>query len=250
MTGKSVAILGSTSGVGREIAKECARDGFDLILAARDDSENERVAADLRTRFEKVAVKTMHFDALDFESHPVILSECEKVFGQLPEGIIVCFGYMVDQKLTEENFDEAKKTIDINYTATVSIVNLFADAFEKRKGGFIGIISSVAGDRGRAKNYTYGSAKAAVTAYASGLRNRLHKSGVSVTTIKPGFMDTKMTYGMDLPKSLTASPSQAGKAIWSAVKNRKDVVYVLGPWSMIMWIIRSIPEFQFKKMNI
>jgi len=250
MSEKSVVILGSTSGVGSRIAMECARDGYDVLLAARDSEQNELIATDIRTRFDAVKVMTLDFDAVDYGGHQGFFERCEAELGDLAGGVIVCFGYMVDQELTENDFSETRKTIDINYTGTVSIVNIFANAFEERKSGFIGIISSVAGDRGRAKNYTYGSAKAAVTAYASGLRNRLFKSGVSVTTIKPGFMDTKMTHGMDLPKSLTASPEQAGKAIWAAVRNKQDVAYVLAPWEIIMWIIRSIPEWLFKKMKI
>ena len=173
MTGKSVVIIGSTSGVGCEIAKEAARGGYDLVLAARDVEQNELVATDIRTRYDKVSVKTLNFEALDFESHPGFFKKCKNELGSLPDGIVVCFGYMVDQELTEENFEEAKKTIDVNYTGAVSILNIVAEDFEKRGGGAIVGISSVAGDRGRQSNYIYGSAKAGFTAYLAGLRNRL-----------------------------------------------------------------------------
>ena len=132
----------------------------------------------------------------------------------------------------------------------MSIFNIIAADFEQRKSGFICGISSVAGDRGRKANFIYGAAKAALTTYLSGLRNNLYSSGVHVLTIKPGFVATKMTEGMDLPEKLTASPEQVANAIFKAQKSKKNVVYTIWIWRWVMLIIRNIPEWQFKKMSI
>jgi decaprenylphospho-beta-D-erythro-pentofuranosid-2-ulose 2-reductase len=156
----------------------------------------------------------------------------------------------VEQDVAQENFAEARATVSINLTAAISVLEPFALICEQRRGGFIGVVSSVAGDRGRQSNYIYGASKAGLSAYTQGLRNRLHKVGVPVTTIKPGFVDTKMTFGLPLPKPLVASPAAAGKAIHRAVTRGRDVAYVPFFWQYIMLLIRAIPEWQFKKMKL
>jgi hypothetical protein len=132
----------------------------------------------------------------------------------------------------------------------VSLFNIIANDFEKRRSGFIVGISSVAGDRGRKSNYIYGSAKAALTAYLSGLRNRLYDAQVHVMTVKPGFVATKMTEGMDLPEKLTAQPEEVAKDIYKAQQKSKDVLYTKSIWRFIMMIITAIPEWKFKGMSI
>jgi short-subunit dehydrogenase len=132
----------------------------------------------------------------------------------------------------------------------VSILNVVANEFEKLNDGLIIGISSVAGERGRQSNYLYGSAKAGFTAYLSGLRNRLFKSNVHVMTVKPGFMKTRMIEGIKTPGPLTASPEIAARKIFKAAQSRKNVVYILPVWRLIMFIIRSIPEGIFKKMKL
>jgi short-subunit dehydrogenase len=143
-----------------------------------------------------------------------------------------------------------EKIIDINYAKLVPIINYFAQKFEgKREGTIIGL-SSVAGDRGRQSNFIYGSSKAAFTAYLSGLRNYLFSKKVHVMTVKPGFMETKMTEGLPLNPKLTAKPKQAAEYIYKAYKKQKNVVYVLPIWRLIMLIIQHIPEFIFKKLKM
>lgn len=129
-------------------------------------------------------------------------------------------------------------------------MNYFAQKFESRRSGTIIGLSSVAGERGRQSNFIYGSAKAAFTAYLSGLRNYLFEKKVHVMTVKPGFMATKMTEGLPLNPKLTATPKQAATCIFKAYKNKKNVTYVLPVWGVIMMIIRNIPEFIFKKLKL
>ena len=129
-------------------------------------------------------------------------------------------------------------------------MNYFAQKFEAKRSGTIIGLSSVAGERGRQSNFIYGSAKAGFTAYLSGLRNYLYDKKVNVLSVIPGFMATKMTEGMPLNPKLTASPKQAANCIYKDYKNKKNVVYVLPIWWVIMMIIRNIPEFIFKRLKL
>ncbi len=246
---KSVVLFGASSTVAEALADCFAADGYDLILCTRNIDAGNRLATDLKVRHE-VNAKVLAFDATDYASHEGIVAECQELLDGMPEGVVLCFGYMADQVESEENFELAQRTIDTNLTGTISICERFAALFATRRSGWIAGLSSVAGDRGRKKNYIYGASKAGMTCYLAGLRNRLHSRDVHVVTIKPGFMDTKMTYGMDLPKALTASPEQAAKAMFKAIQEKRNEAYVLWPWRFIMMIIRAIPEWQFKKMDI
>lgn len=246
---KTAVILGGASTVARAIACELARLGYTLVLADCDHEENVRIAADVHLRH-GVTCYALYFDATACESHFSFFEECRRCLGGLPKGVVLCFGYMPPQAEAQQDFAKARRCIDVNLTGAVSILEIFAHALEERGNGFIAALSSVAGDRGRQANYIYGAAKAGLTCYLSGLRNRLFKSGVRVITVKPGFMDTKMTYGLPLPGPLVASPEQAAAAIVGAIHGKKDVIYVRSFWRWIMLIIRNIPEWQFKKMNI
>ena len=146
--------------------------------------------------------------------------------------------------------DNTQKIIDINYAKLIPLLNFFAKKMEAKRNGTIIALSSVAGERGRQSNFIYGSAKAGFTAYLSGLRNYLFNKKVRVMTVKPGFMDTKMTSGLPLNPKLTATPQQAANYIYKGYKNKKDEIYVLPIWWLIMLIIRNIPEFIFKKMKL
>ena len=146
--------------------------------------------------------------------------------------------------------DNTQKIIDINYAKLIPLLNFFAKKMEAKRNGTIIALSSVAGERGRQSNFIYGTAKAGFTAYLSGLRNYLFNKKVRVMTVKPGFMDTKMTSGLPLNPKLTATPQQAANYIYKGYKNKKDEIYVLPIWWLIMLIIRNIPEFIFKKMKL
>jgi len=247
--GQTVIVLGATSAMAQATARAFAREGYALILGARDAEEAGFIAQDLGLRHE-VDCHALPFDALDFASHAGFLDACAAKAGAMPEGLLIFFGYMTEQEQAQQLFDEARRTVDCNLTAVMSITEPFAAACEARGHGFIGVVSSVAGDRGRQSNYIYGAAKAGLNAYLQGLRNRLFKHNVHVTTIKPGFVDTKMTFGLPLPKPLVISPEKAGEDIWRAVDKGRNEAYVPFFWRYIMLLIRSIPEWQFKKMKL
>lgn len=137
-----------------------------------------------------------------------------------------------------------------NFEGPALISGLLAERFEGRGSGTIVGISSVAGDRGRASNYIYGSAKAGYTAFLSGLRNRLAKKNVQVLTVLPGFVRTRMTEGLTLPPRLTTDPDRVAEAIFDAVAKGRDVIYVKPVWRLIMAIIRAVPEGIFKRTQL
>lgn len=242
---KRVLILGAKSDIAKAIAHRCAKAGYHLDLAARNSIVLDPLVKDLNIRYNCDA-NALEFDALDFHSHPKFYEQ----LAEKPEIAICVFGYLGDQENAQKDFQEAEKIIHSNYTGAISILNIIAQDFEERQQGTIVGISSVAGDRGRQSNYFYGSAKAGFSAYLSGLRNRLVKAGVHVVTVKPGYVATKMTAEMELSKPLTASPEQVAEAIFHTIHNQKNVLYTLWMWQYIMLIVRSIPEFIFKKLNL
>ena len=130
------------------------------------------------------------------------------------------------------------------------MLNIFANYFEKKGEGFIACVSSVAGDRGRKNNYTYGSAKAALTTYLSGLRNRLSSKNVHVMTVKPGYVKTKMTKDLNIPNILKVSPNYVAKKIYKMQQRKREIIYIPRFWSLIMILVKLVPERIFKKLNI
>lgn len=242
---KRILILGAGSDIAKATAAVFAQHGYHLMLAARNTDKIASLKQDLTIRYE-VPVEVYPFDARDYASHSAFYDQ----LSEKPDVAVCVIGYLGDQKLGNSNWQEAHRIIDTNYTGAVSILNVIANDFETRQSGTIVGISSVAGERGRQSNFLYGSAKAAFTTYLGGLRNRLAHAHVHVVTVKPGFVNTKMTAGMDLPGPLTAQPEQVAKAIYNAVKKKKNVIYTLGAWRPIMYVIKTIPEFIFKKLKM
>jgi short-subunit dehydrogenase len=192
------------------------------------------------------SVSLHEFDALATDKHEAFVAGLP----ELPRIAVCAVGLMGQQAENESDVAAAACVMRSNFEGPASILALLANRFEERGSGSIVGISSVAGDRGRATNYVYGSAKAGFTAFLSGLRNRLAKRGVHVVTVLPGFVATQMTEGMNLPAKLTAEPNEVADAIARAVERRKDVIYVRPIWRLIMLIIRNIPERMFKGMKI
>ena len=238
-------IVGAKSDIAKAVAREYAKHNYDLYLAARKVNSLEGFAKDIFVRTQRT-VKLVELDILDYNNHQVFYNNLE----EKPIGVIAAVGYLGNQEKAQSDFDEASKIIDTNYTGIVSLFNIIIDDFEKRRSGFIIGISSVAGDRGRKSNYIYGSAKAAFSTYLSGLRNRSCSAKIQVLTVKPGFVSTKMTKGMNLPPKLTANPETVAKDIYKAQQKGKNVLYTKWVWKWVMLVIRSIPELLFKKMSI
>ena len=244
----SVLILGATSGMARAVAAEFAAHGYDLVLVGRNRQELDALAADLAVRYQ-VRTDVHLLDVLNFDDHERVLGACLTAAGDALAGALLFFGYLGDQALAERDFGEARRIIDTNFTACVSVLNILAGHFQARRSGFICAVSSVAGDRGRQSNYIYGAAKGGLSIYLQGLRNRLHRSNVRVITVKPGFVDTPMTYGRP-GMFLVASPKAVARGIYRAVEKGTDVAYLPWFWRPIMFVIRSVPEPVFKRLRL
>ncbi|MCF6339184.1 MAG: SDR family oxidoreductase [Sulfurimonas sp.] len=240
-----VLIIGAKSDIAKEVARVYAKNGYNLYLAARGANELKDLKQDIEVR-SNVKVEIKEFDITAYNTHEKFYTNLE----EKPLGVIIVSGYMVEQKIAQKDWDKSLNTINVNYTGAVSILNIIANDFESERRGFIVGVSSVAGDRGRKANYIYGSAKAAFSTYLGGLRNRLFESGVSVLTVKPGFVNTKMTENLDLPEKLTAQPEDVANDIYNAQQKGKNILYTKSIWLLIMLIIKHIPEFIFKKMSI
>lgn len=244
----TVLILGANAGIGRALAVEYARHGYDLILTGRDREELEAVAADISLRH-RVQARAEKVDVVDFDALETALAACVTPAGGALEGAILCTGYLGDAEAAKKDLIEARRILDTNFTGTALALNVLANHFEKKGKGFLCALSSVAGDRGRQSNYLYGSAKGGLTTFLQGLRNRLYHSGVHVITVKPGFVDTRMVFGK--PKlPLVASPERVAHDIYEAVRKRKNVVYIPWFWRWIMEIIGFIPEGIFKRLKM
>lgn len=245
MTKPSVLILGARSDIGKATAHAFAALGHPIQLAARHADTLDANRSDIALRH-NVDVTLHEFDALDLRSHEAFIDQLP----ELPEIAVCAVGLMGEQSENERYINAASRVMRSNYEGPASILAVLANRFEDRGHGTLVGISSVAGERGRATNYVYGSAKAGFTAFLSGLRNRLAKKGVHVVTVLPGFVATQMTEGLDLPAKLTAQPEEVGKAITRAVAKKRNVIYVRPIWWLIMMIIRNIPETNFKKTQI
>lgn len=247
MTGGSVLIVGATSPMARYAAEEFGRRGHALVLAARDTEELERLASDLRIRT-GLSVRTVEFNADDEAGIPGWVENLWETDGPW-SGMLWAIGDMGDQ-LTMENDPSLGLTVfRRNFTAAATLMTAFGMRLATQGSGFIVGVGSVAGDRGRRKNFFYGSAKAGFHAFMQGLRSRLLDSGVHVVTIKPGFVDTSMTFGMK-GLFLVGDPKDVGRRIAKAAFRPQDVVYIPGPWRWIMFIIRHIPERIFKRLSV
>lgn len=241
-------VVGASSAIGRSISRIFADHGNDLILAGRDIEDLQRTAADVRVRSGR-RVEVIAFDAMEFEKHEDFWHECQSRAAGGVDGLVVLHGSLPVQAEAQSDFKTARAAIDLNFTSVVSLLTHAANDFQAKTRGSICVFSSVAGDRGRQSNYVYGSAKAGLTAFLQGLRNRLHHSGVKVITVKPGFVDTAMTWGLVTSK-LNAQPEVVAKDVFNAVRHGKPVLYTPWFWRYIMMIVKHIPECCFMRMKM
>ncbi|MCA1385091.1 SDR family oxidoreductase [Bradyrhizobium yuanmingense] len=241
---KSVLVLGGSSDIGRATARAFAKAGYDVGLAGRDVGALEPDAADLRARYD-VEVGVHTFDVLDTASFEGFVAG----LAALPDVVISIVGLLGVQESAQSDLAQATAIMRSNYEGPALILGLFAEKFLGRGSGTLVGVSSVAGDRGRASNYVYGSAKAGFSAFLSGLRARASRGGVHVVTVKPGFVRTRMTEGMKLIGPLTVEAPVVGAEILRAVESKTDIVYVSGRWRLVMLIIKTLPEAVFKKLK-
>jgi decaprenylphospho-beta-D-erythro-pentofuranosid-2-ulose 2-reductase len=240
-----ILIIGAKSDIAMAVAREYARHGYNLYLAAKQSNKLTDFANDLIIRH-SVNVECIELDVVKYADHELFYDNLTVK----PLGIFFIAGYLGSQVDAETNFIESSKIISTNYAGAVSLLNIAANDLQSKQNGFIVGVSSVAGDRGRGSNYLYGSSKAALSCYLSGLRNRLNAFNVNVLTVKPGYVNTKMTKGMQLPKILVSNPDNVAKEIYIAQKKKQNVLYTKWLWKWLMMMIKVLPESIFKRMSL
>lgn len=241
---KQALILGATSDIARRISIQLAEKGYDLYLTGQNMQLLEELKNDILVLY-NIKILLFFFNIKDFASHEALYQKLEVK----PDIVFCCIGYYKDQIKARNDFGELYDTIAINYLGVLSILNIISNDFEKRRTGTIVVLSSVAGVRGRQLNYIYGSAKAGLTTYLSGLRNRLFKYNVHVCSIILGPVYTKMSHGHNLFPFITLTPEVAARKIINAGLNKKDSVYIFWVWRYIMFLIDMIPEWIFKRLK-
>jgi short-subunit dehydrogenase len=239
--------MGATSAIAEAAARILAARGDSLYLVGRRADALESIAADLKVRGAPLVAFEI-LDANDVRSHEPMLARATQALSGL-DTVLVAYGTLSDQKACQASAELTVQELTTNAISIVAFLTLVAEQFEPRKSGTIAVISSVAGDRGRASNYVYGSAKALVTAFLSGMRQRLSKSGVAVITIKPGFVDTPMTATFT-KGALWAKPHTVAAGIVRAIDRSAAVVYLPFFWWPIMAVIRAIPERIFGRLAL
>jgi short-subunit dehydrogenase len=245
---RKILIIGATSAIAEAAARIFAARGDALFLVARNAEHLRAVVADLNIRGAARA-DSATLDVTDFAAHEAVIEKAERDLGGIDIALIA-HGTLTDQARCEQSVDVMRREFDVNALSTLALLTALANRMEARHGGTLAVISSVAGDRGRQSNYVYGAAKAAVSAFLGGLRQRLAKSGVTVLTIKPGFVDTPMTAGIANKGALWAQPDGIAAGIVQAIDRRRNIVYLPWFWRWIMLMIRQIPEALFKRLKL
>ncbi len=244
---RKTLIIGATSAIAEATARVLAERGDALYLVARNEARLAAIAADLLVRGSpRVGCEAL--DANDFAAHEAMLARAESFLAGC-DSVLIAHGTLSDQKACEASVELTLQELNTNALSVVALLTRIANSMAQRRAGTIAVISSVAGDRGRSSNYVYGSAKALVTAFLSGLRQRLGKCGVNVVTIKPGFVDTPMTAAF-AKGPLWARPERIAAGIVRAIDRNSSTVYLPGFWRPIMWIIRTIPERVFLRLSL
>lgn len=241
---QSVLILGATSSIARSLAIELAKSGESLYLASQDVLELERVAQDLRVKF-GIHVKIGAFQAQNLESHVPFFEKVLKEINGL-KGVIMAFGTKGDHDKASRDAQSLRYIFDVNLIGACSILSIISDYFEEKKQGWIIGIGSVGGNQTRWKNYFYGAAKGGLSLFLQGLRCRLHSSNVHVMTVKPGYVDTAMTFGKK--SFMMIEPEGVAKTVMRALDKKKEVVYIPKFWRYISAASCSLPEWLYKRV--
>jgi short-subunit dehydrogenase len=242
---QKVLIIGATSAIAEAVARLYAARASTIFLVGRNANRLDAIAADLRVRGAH-QVDAYALDVNDLAGHAAMLDAAWAASGCI-DTVLIAHGTLPDQAACDQSVDLAMREFITNGTSTIALCTALAQRLAA--GSNLAVISSVAGDRGRASNYLYGSAKAAVTAFLSGQGQRLGKLGINVLTIKPGFVDTPMTQAFK-KGALWASADKVAQGIVRASDRRRAVAYLPGFWWAIMMVIKNIPEVVFRRISL
>ena len=235
-------IIGATSSLATIFCRELAEQGWSLILCGRNKEELKILSSDLYIRYNiKCRIIVVDLNSESFMPKKIILKAS-------PFNNIFIFSGVIENSNSKNIVGNINNVIKVNFLSIIQMIEISINELKKHQNSKIMVMSSVAGDRGRKSNYIYGSAKAGINEYCSGLRNKLNNLGIHVMTVKLGFVDTPMTF--NLTSKLIAKRSYVSKQIILALNHNKDVIYVPFFWKYIMIIIKLIPEKLFKRLSL
>ena len=243
-----IVVIGATS----TIAEHCcrlwvAREACDLVLVARDAAKAGRVAEDLRVRSPASTISVIETDLLDAAAIGRLASETA---ARPIDIVLIAHGMLPEQSLCENDLLVCRDTLQVNAVSPALFAEAFAGHFAKAGRGTIAIIGSVAGDRGRKANYTYGACKGLVARYAEGLEHRFAGTGVRVVLIKPGPTDTPMASPHRASGRRLASVEEVARAMVRGIDAKRPVVYAPAQWALIMFVVRHLPRFIFNRLDL
>lgn len=248
-TPRRIAIFGATSRIATETARLWLARGVHLVVVARNPERLRMLGDDLSIRSGGLSeVDAVPANLEDLDALPALWTSLAARFDDL-DGVLIAHGSLPDQAQCESDPRAMLREVRVNALSAMVLLTAIANDFEKRERGVIGVIGSVAGDRGRKSSYVYGAAKGMLAVFLQGLRSRLHDSGVAVVTLKPGFVITPMTQECDRDSVLWARPEVVARGIVQAFARRRDVVYLPWFWRPILWVIRMIPEPMAKRLS-
>ena len=245
-TFKKAIVVGASSGIGEAIATQLAHEGTHVALIARRQDALERVQEHILQRGGKASV--FPHDVTQFDEASTLFNRIVTELNGL-DLVIYVAGVMPSIAEHEYAFEKDRFMIDVNLLGAMAWLNPAAAYMEAARDGVLVGISSVAGERGRRQNPGYCTSKAALTTYLESLRNRLHRYGVNVVTVKPGFVATRMTEGLEKTPFITTPQDVARRSIHTARRGAKTI-YTKRIWALVMAVIRWIPSFIFRKLNI
>lgn len=242
----NIFVLGATSAIVEHTVRNFAKEKAKIYAVGRNPEKLDAVMQNLRSLGAEVSGESIDLNLI--EMHQSLIERAENYLGEF-DIVLIGHGASVPQEESEKNISAAINVINTNYVSCISLLNSVSVKMKTNRRGTIAVITSVAGDRGRQSNFLYGSTKAGLDVYLSGLRNRLFDFGIKVITIKPGFIVTPMTVSMKKP-IFHSEPKSVGKSIYKAIIRGKDIVYVPWYWMLIMFLIKIIPEPIFKRMKL
>lgn len=243
---QSVLVLGGTSDIGLAIADRLAAPRqASVVLAGRSQARLDAAAAALRTTGGGT-VATVAFDALDTASHDGVIEAAAALVGDL-DVVVVAFGLLGDQETDAAGGPGAVQLGLVNYVGAMSASLAAVRRLQNQGHGVLVVISSVAGERVRKANFIYGSSKAGLDGFASGLADALHGSGVGVLVVRPGFVTTKMTAGLK-PPPLSITAAEVAAATDRALRQGREVVWVPGAMRWVMIAVRHLPRPLFRRL--
>ena len=249
MSKKRIVIIGATSAIAEHCARLWVRENpSEIVLVGRNQEKIDRIVSDLKVRSPNTAITGITGGFLDPAQIQTVVNQIF-IKGNV-DIVLVAHGSLPDQEECQQDLNLCREALVVNGISPVLFAEAFALQMQKANSGTLAVISSVAGDRGRKSNYVYGAAKGLVTRYVQGLQHRLANTKVKVVLIKPGPTDTPMTAHLKQLGAKLAAPSRVAEDIVRGIDSGQRVVYTPKIWSIIMLVIRHLPYYVFRRMDI